>query len=71
MATAGALGLAGATAHGMIDAVSPGEGDHVLISGATGGVGGLAVQLAAARGARVIATTQSDDADRVRATRCR
>ena len=66
MATAGVLGLAGATAHGMIGAVSPGEGDHVLISGATGGVGGLAVQLAAARGARVIATTQSDDADRVR-----
>ena len=66
MATAGVLGLAGATAHGMIGAVSPGEGDHVLISGATGGVGGLAVQPAAARGARVIATTQSDDADRVR-----
>ena len=66
MATAGVLGLAGATAHGMIGALSPGEGDHVLISGATGGVGGLAVQLAAARGARVIAATESNDADRVR-----
>ena len=65
MATAGALGLAGATAHDMIDAIGLTDGDHVLIAGASGGVGGLAVQLAAARGAQVIATSRSEDADRV------
>jgi NADPH:quinone reductase-like Zn-dependent oxidoreductase len=34
------------------------EGETVLVSGATGGVGALAVQLAAARGVRVIATAR-------------
>ena len=49
----------------MIDAIGLTDGDHVLIAGASGGVGGLAVQLAAARGAQVIATSRSEDADRV------
>lgn len=34
------------------------EGDTVLVSGVTGGVGALAVQLAVTRGARVIATAR-------------
>lgn len=55
---AGALGLAGTAALNSLDAAQVGEGDTVLVSGATGGVGALAVQLAAARGARVIATAR-------------
>ncbi|MEU8151274.1 NADP-dependent oxidoreductase [Nonomuraea sp. NPDC048901] len=57
-ATAGALGLAGTAALDSIDAVDPQKGETVLISGATGGVGALAVQVAVARGARVLATTR-------------
>ncbi|WP_128430795.1 NADP-dependent oxidoreductase [Streptomyces cyaneus] len=61
---AGALGVAGATALVSLDAVAPAEGGTLLISGASGGVGALAVQLAPARGAKVIATarpgTQTD-----------
>lgn len=55
---AGALGLAGTAALNSLDAAAPAEGETVLISGATGGVGALAVQLAAARGVRVIATAR-------------
>ncbi|MFI6456989.1 NADP-dependent oxidoreductase [Streptosporangium amethystogenes] len=55
---AGALGLAGTAALDSITAVAPAAGETVLISGATGGVGALVVQLAAARGARVIATAR-------------
>ncbi|WP_435106997.1 NADP-dependent oxidoreductase [Nocardiopsis synnemataformans] len=55
---AGALGLAGTAALNSVDAVAPAEGETVLVSGATGGVGALAVQLVAARGARVIATAR-------------
>lgn len=55
---AGALGLAGTAALNSVEAVAPGKGETVLVSGATGGVGALAVQLAAARGACVIATAR-------------
>ncbi|MET7520188.1 NADP-dependent oxidoreductase [Streptomyces sp. NPDC005480] len=55
---AGALGLAGTAAFDGLALFGPLEGKTVLISGATGGVGALAVQLAAARGARVIATAK-------------
>jgi NADPH:quinone reductase-like Zn-dependent oxidoreductase len=55
---AGALGLAGTAAVDGLAALGPIEGSTVLISGATGGVGALAVQLAAGRGARVIATAK-------------
>ncbi|MBP2329050.1 NADPH:quinone reductase-like Zn-dependent oxidoreductase [Kibdelosporangium banguiense] len=55
---AGALGLAGTAALDTLNAVDPDKDETILISGATGGVGSLAVQLAAARGARVIATAR-------------
>jgi NADPH:quinone reductase-like Zn-dependent oxidoreductase len=54
--TAGALGLAGAAAKITIDTAAPKRGETVLVCGATGGVGTLAVQMAKARGATVIAT---------------
>ena len=57
-ARAGALGLAGTAALNAVDAIAPKEGEFVLVSGATGGVGAYAIQLAAARGALVIATAQ-------------
>jgi NADPH:quinone reductase-like Zn-dependent oxidoreductase len=60
---AAALPTAGMTALGAIEAISPQAGQSVLIVGAPGGVGVFAVQLAAARGAEVIATARPD-ADR-------
>jgi NADPH:quinone reductase-like Zn-dependent oxidoreductase len=58
MRDAGALGLAGTAALDSLNAVALAKGETVLISGATGGVGALAVQIAAARGAKVIATAR-------------
>ena len=55
---AAAIPLAGATALDAVEAVEVGPGDVVLIAGATGGVGSFAVQLAAQRGATVIATAR-------------
>lgn len=55
---AGALGLAGTAAAGVVDAIAPKAGDTVLVVGATGGVGAYAVQLAAAAGATVVATAK-------------
>lgn len=57
-AAAGALGLAGTAALNAVDAVAPVQGHTVLVAGASGGVGAYAVQLAAARGATVIATAK-------------
>lgn len=51
---AGAIHVVGATAWAAVDAVGAGDGDVVVVSGAAGGVGSLTVQLAVARGARVI-----------------
>jgi NADPH:quinone reductase-like Zn-dependent oxidoreductase len=58
---AAAIPLAGSTALDSVDAVHPGPGDTVLIVGATGGVGSIAVQLVAQRGATVIATAKAGD----------
>lgn len=63
---AGSLPLAGAAALAVVDAVAPEPGDVILIVGASGGVGGYAVQLAARRGARVIATGTPQDEARLR-----
>jgi NADPH:quinone reductase len=58
---AATLPLAGVAALDALDAASVGAGDIVLIVGATGGVGSFAVQLAAQRGATVIATARPGD----------
>ncbi|MFD1149517.1 quinone oxidoreductase family protein [Saccharothrix hoggarensis] len=58
--TAGALLLQGLTAHYLIASTYPvREGDTVLVHAAAGGVGLLLVQLAKARGARVIGTVST------------
>src|SRR5258708_1666543 len=51
---AGALFVAGVTAYATVRAVALTEGDTVVVSGAAGGVGSLAVQLARRAGASVI-----------------
>jgi len=53
---AAGLMLAGATAWHALAATDVQKGDTVLIHGAAGGVGLMAVQLAAARGANIVAT---------------
>ncbi|WP_308493742.1 NADP-dependent oxidoreductase [Microbacterium terrisoli] len=63
---AGALPLAGGTALRTIDALGDLEGRTVLVYGAAGGVGGLAVQIARARGARVIGTASAGNHDFLR-----
>ena len=51
---AGSLYVAGATAYAAVRAVGPSKGDTVVVSGAAGGVGSIAVQLARHAGAAVI-----------------
>jgi len=51
---AGALFVAGTTAYATVRAVGASSGDTVVVSGAAGGVGSLAVQLAVLTGAAVI-----------------
>jgi NADPH:quinone reductase-like Zn-dependent oxidoreductase len=58
---AAALPLAGLTALAATEAVAPEPGELVLVVGAGGGVGSFAVQLAARRGATVIATAKTGE----------
>jgi NADPH:quinone reductase-like Zn-dependent oxidoreductase len=51
---AGSLYVAGTTAYAAVRAVAAGPGDTVVVSGAAGGVGSIAVQLARDTGANVI-----------------
>jgi NADPH:quinone reductase len=60
---AGSLAVAGTTAMSAMEAVDPGKDARVLIIGATGGVGTFAIQLAALRGAHVIASVRPGDED--------
>jgi NADPH:quinone reductase-like Zn-dependent oxidoreductase len=60
---AAVVGLAGIAAHDALEALNIQAGDTVLISGATGGVGSIAVQLATAAGATVIGTAQPNEED--------
>ena len=63
---AAGLMLTGATAVHALTATGVGEGDTVLVHGAAGGVGLMAVQLAALRGARVIGTVGGGGGELVR-----
>ena len=54
------------TAIGLVDETEIAPGQTVLIVGASGGVGSFVVQLAAAKGARVLATARPDVAERLR-----
>ncbi|RNM12062.1 NADP-dependent oxidoreductase [Nocardioides pocheonensis] len=60
---AAALPVASETAERVLDLLAVAAGETVLMHGASGGVGTLAVQLATARGARVIATAGSSNQD--------
>ncbi|MEO6090725.1 MAG: NADP-dependent oxidoreductase [Umezawaea sp.] len=55
---AAALPLCGLTAAQTLDRMTIGRGDRVLVNGAAGGVGHLVVQLAAAKGAHVVAVAR-------------
>ncbi|MER6591447.1 NADP-dependent oxidoreductase [Micromonospora purpureochromogenes] len=67
-AEAAGLPLAGLTAYQALQAARTGAGDTVLVHGASGGVGHLAVQVARALGAdRVIGTASEANHDFVRA----
>src|ERR671922_31452 len=61
-----ALPVSYGTALGMLERIALREGERILVTGASGGVGLAAVQLAAARGAQVLALTSSRTASTVR-----
>lgn len=63
---ASALPVCALTARLLVDAAAVGDGDVVLVTGAAGMVGGFAVQLAAGRGARVVAGVRDGDGDEAR-----
>jgi NADPH:quinone reductase-like Zn-dependent oxidoreductase len=64
---AGALFVAGATAWAAVRAVGPSTGEAVVVSGAAGGVGTVAVQVARNAGARVIGLASPAHHDWLRA----
>ena len=64
---AAAFPVAGVSGLMCVNAVDPSPDDAVLVIGAGGGVGSFAVQVAAARGAHVVAVTSADKAEYVRA----
>jgi NADPH:quinone reductase-like Zn-dependent oxidoreductase len=57
---AAALPIAAVTALRTVDLLEVTAGQHVVVMGATGGVGGYAVPMARSRGAHVIATVRGD-----------
>jgi NADPH:quinone reductase-like Zn-dependent oxidoreductase len=64
---AAALPMVGLTAwQALVDTARVGEGSRVLITGAAGGIGHLAVQIAKARGAYVTALAAGEDLDFIR-----
>ncbi|MGW1377067.1 NADP-dependent oxidoreductase [Streptomyces sp. NPDC002446] len=65
-ATSAALPTAGMTAYNLVEETRIGDGKRVLVVGATGGVGTFTTQLAAGRGAEVIATARPAMAELMR-----
>jgi NADPH2:quinone reductase len=63
---ASGLLLTGVTAAHTLQATGVGSGDTVVIHGASGGVGSIAIQLAVEAGARVIGTAREDRHDYLR-----
>jgi NADPH:quinone reductase len=57
---AAALPIPAVTALRTVDLLEVAAGQHVVVMGATGGVGGYAVQIALSRGAHVIGTVRGD-----------
>jgi len=64
---AGALWVVATTGAAMVNSVKAGAGDTVLVSGASGGVGVIATQLARHRGATVIGVASESNHDWLRA----
>jgi NADPH:quinone reductase len=67
LADAATLPLNALTADRALDLTGVKAGQTLLITGASGGVGGFALELAKMRGVRTIALARPNDADRVRA----
>lgn len=63
---AAALPIAGGTAYALVHQIVADDGDTVLVHGAAGGVGSAAVQIAKARGSRVIGTASEPHRDYLR-----
>jgi enoyl reductase len=63
---AAALGVPAGTAYQTVASLGPGEGDVLLIHGASGAVGQAAIQFARDRGVTVIGTASARNLDRVR-----
>ncbi len=63
---AAVLPVAGLTALGLLRALGLASGERILIVGATGGVGGFLVQMAAKAGLEVVATARPEYTARVR-----
>lgn len=68
--TAAACGISGLVAHYALDALKVRPGGRVVVVGATGGIGGIATQLAVRAGAEVIGVCGSAHADRACSLGC-
>ena len=68
-AVAAAAGVAGETAERGLRLLGVTAGDTVFVDGGAGGVGAVVIQMALARGARVIASAGSDNQDYLRELR--